>query len=95
MTIFISSSSCSQVNTDILSIDELEVVTGSERYFDVGGAVLKKTDRFFGRYPGHSPIGCLELENASVCGLQFGSTFAIPVFNHYGTGEDAPVNCNW
>jgi hypothetical protein len=37
---------------------------------------------------------CLELSNASVCGLQFGTTFGIPVFNHYGTG-DFPENCNW
>lgn len=79
----------------ILDIKELEVVTGSERFYNVSGLIFKKTERFFGRYPGHSPMECLEVSNASICGLQFGSTFGVPIFNHYGTGEDYPEDCNW
>lgn len=70
-------------------------MTGSVTYYNISGIIVKKTERFFDRYPGHSAVQCLEFSDDHVCGIQFGSTFGIPIFHHYGTFEGYPNNCNW
>lgn len=78
-----------------MDLDDLEVVTGTGVLYNVSGVIVRKTERFFERYPGHSAVQCLEFSDAHICGLQFGATFAIPIFHHYGTGKGIPENCNW
>jgi hypothetical protein len=47
------------------------------------------------RYPGHAPVECVSIGHKHVCGLRLGETFAMPVFNHFGSNAGFPQSCNW
>jgi len=82
------------VNNHILDYNSLEEVTGTGRTIDFNGTTIKTTEMFFNRYPGHKTIECSTVDNKVVCGMLFGDTFALPIFNHYGASFDYPLSCN-
>lgn len=75
-----------------MNLDLLDYVTGSISTDTFLGEPIIYSQRFYGRYPGHAPVFCLEYQQYTKCVVQIGAVYAIPVLRHYGDGGQA---CDW
>lgn len=82
------------MNNGILNVNFLSYVSGSVSYGLYNGELIRYSQRFYDRYPGHSPVFCLEYREFTKCVLQIGVTYVLPVMRHYGTGNK-PIPCDW
>lgn len=73
----------------------LELVEGSFSEGLIGETPVNYSQNFYPRYPGHDPVFCLSYADKNLCVLQFGVTYAVPVFRHWGEMERPLTQCNW
>jgi hypothetical protein len=81
-------------NNGILDVSLLDYVTGSISQDTYGDHIITYSQRFYGRYPGHAPVFCVELGSYTKCVIQIGDTYAVPVMRHYGVGNKQKA-CQW
>jgi hypothetical protein len=85
-----------QINNGVLPISALDTISDStSNDTTADGQYVLYTQRYYDRYPGHSPLYCMTWNNTDKCGIFIGGsrgTFAAPVLVHYGN-NGAP--CNW
>lgn len=76
----------------MLDVNLLDYVTGSIAYDTFRGEPCTYSQRFYGRYPGHAPVYCVEIRGLTRCVVQLGMTYALPVMRHYGYDQ---IPCQW
>jgi hypothetical protein len=86
------------VNSGILNTTELELVPFSQSSYVTDNVQYIVGKYYFPRFPGMQPLVCvLEANNptndAFLCGIQFGSIYTQPFFNHFGRQFYEPDMC--
>ena len=82
------------MNNGVLDPILLQFVAGSTFHDTYNGEPITYSQRFFDRYPGHSPVFCLQYRGLTKCVLQIGDFYVLPVMRHYGIGDE-PIPCDW
>lgn len=89
----------------MLSPDILEKIDATfETMYNADGSVYAYTAMYFHtRFPNHTPVFCGYFytihhpDGLFICALEYGSRYAVPIFNHAGEGAEAgiPGPCDW
>ena len=83
------------INTDALSVEELEVVPETLFQFDYKNQSIVLGKYFYPRYPGMKPLFCAVLSQYRLlCTIQYFNLYFYPIFNHAGYSPVEPHYCS-
>jgi hypothetical protein len=95
------------INTGVIDFNELEIVPDTRSTFSSQGVVYETQYYFYPRYPGMTPLQCVNSTSTTrvgdssgsddqiiICAISYGQVYAYPLFNHLGASFTQPMYCD-